>query len=205
MKTGFHISIDGSNFSGKTSVIDSFSTRMKEQESLVDVSRGVSESLIGKFININIDTINQNPQAFALLIAADKYFSHGKYIASKIERGTFLISDRYLLSSFAYQYLDGMPFDFTWNLYESFPKPDLNILLMVSSKALTERMKGRREPLSNTELKFSRENEMQAFIQAANYLVLKGLNIVQIENETRPVAETVSQIMSVLTEHYPRK
>lgn len=78
------------------------------------------------------------PAALALLFAADRIHHLTTEIDPLLEQGTHVISDRYVLSSLAYQSVD-QPLDWVESLNRHAPPPDLTLLLRVDPQVAAKR------------------------------------------------------------------
>ncbi len=80
-----------------------------------------------------------DPASLALLFAADRLDHYANEILPVIEAGGIAISDRYKMSSLAYQGLD-MPYEWVVKINELAPEPDLLFYLDVSPAVAWERV-----------------------------------------------------------------
>jgi dTMP kinase len=78
--------------------------------------------------------------SLALLFAADRLHHLAVEIAPALRAGTTVISDRYSLSSFAYQSVNVPDLDWLRAINSKAPAPDLTIFLDVAPKACLKRM-----------------------------------------------------------------
>lgn len=75
-----------------------------------------------------------DPDAMALLFAADRRDHIAAEIRPQLARGVIVISDRYVLSSLAYQTSAGVPRDFVWQINHGgsgLLEPDLTLFVQV--------------------------------------------------------------------------
>lgn len=103
---GCFIALEGSDGSGKTTVLHGIKERMKTLRLPVEFTREPGGTPIGEKIrSIILDTTNQEMTARceALLYAASRAQHTEEKIRPALEKGKILICDRYVLSSLAYQ------------------------------------------------------------------------------------------------------
>lgn len=81
--------------------------------------------------------------ALALLFAADRLDHVASEVVPQLAAGRWVLSDRYLLSSLAYQALD-LPADFVASANERAPKPDLTLFLAVPPEVALRRRRAER-------------------------------------------------------------
>jgi dTMP kinase len=80
-----------------------------------------------------------DPRALALLFAADRLDHHADEIAPKLAAGVQVISDRYTLSSLAYQGAAFGDMDWVAEINRAAPAPDLTVFLRVSPRVALPR------------------------------------------------------------------
>ena len=84
-------------------------------------------------------------EALALLFAADRLDHVEKEISPHLQEGAIVLSDRYLLSSLAYQSIDN-PLEWVATLNAKALRPDLNIYFKISPEKAVARVKARGGP-----------------------------------------------------------
>jgi len=77
-----------------------------------------------KIINIHVKKNFTKSPVLLFLIAADRYL-HMLDVASWLQEGYYVISDRYILSSFVYQSIQDMPYDLIQNVNYFTIKPNM--------------------------------------------------------------------------------
>jgi len=82
---------------------------------------------------------NFDPGALALLFAADRLDHHSCEIKPVLDQGGIAISDRYKLSSMAYQSLD-LPFEWVAAINSMAPEPDIMFFLDVGPETAWQRV-----------------------------------------------------------------
>ncbi|MFA6131301.1 MAG: thymidylate kinase [Patescibacteria group bacterium] len=158
MKKGIFIVIDGVDGSGKATQTKLLIDALRAEGHIVETisfpqygkkSAGpVEEYLSGAYGNAN----DVGPYATSILFAVDR-FDAAKKIQSWIEAGSMVIADRYVGSNMGHQGAkisdpDEQKKFFTWDLHlehEIFkiPKPDLNLVLHVSSTTSKQLLENR--------------------------------------------------------------
>ncbi len=85
------------------------------------------------------------PDTLAYLFAADRnehLYGGNDSIVSRLQRGEFVFTDRYLFSSFAYQSIDS-DYALVFALNDTFPLPETLLYIEVSPETAVERSDGR--------------------------------------------------------------
>jgi len=105
-----------------------------------------TEHPIGKIIrNVLEKSAQVDPYTLAYLFAADRneHLTSGDTgILKKLDEGAYVVTDRYLFSSLAYQSLH-CGFDFVYSLNRYFPLPEHLFFIDVPVELCQERMEGR--------------------------------------------------------------
>ncbi|MBR9679426.1 MAG: dTMP kinase [Candidatus Altiarchaeota archaeon] len=126
----FLVSIDGPDFSGKTTIATSLLMRLREKGVRVERTELPSRMVTGSFTQLIRNSKDQiDPRVFALVYATDHLHHHLSFI--KPQKADIIIMERSLLTSFIYQgMLQGV--DMGWlkevNKHNK-TRPDLSIIL----------------------------------------------------------------------------
>ena len=169
------VALEGIDGSGKSTQARHLTSWMKESGFQVYPTFEPTDGPVGSLIrNIFSGRIEADHRTIAGLFVADRLdhlLNKTNGILGKLEQGISVITDRYYLSSFAYQ---GAHMDMDWVIKANAQsiqllRPDINLFIDVAPEASMERMqKSRRaadlyETLEN--LKKVRENFFKAFDQ----------------------------------------
>ncbi len=141
------------------------------------------------------------PGTLAWLFAADRYnhlYTPEGGIVEQINVGNWVLSDRYLFSSLAYQSMD-YPFEKVAELNSEFPLPQLLFFLDIPAEIVEQRLANRRE------LEIFETTEKQRIIRKAYHRVLDlykdGPMRVVILDGTQPAEGITKQISSIIAEY----
>jgi len=141
VERGFHISFEGIDGSGKTTLSTNLYLKFKEKGYPCFYTVEPTFMRVGSLIRLHASRIKNVPQYYmALLFAADRVEHYERVIKKKLEKGYHVISDRYVHSSIAYQ--GGLLNDIEWvrTINNRVPLPDLAIYLDISpDKALSRK------------------------------------------------------------------
>ncbi len=103
MNKGRFIVFEGLDGSGKTTALEGLKARL-EAEHPVYMTREPSDGEVGRLIRRALTKeIVLQPKTFALLFAADRYEHLQNEVLPAVERGAYVICDRYYFSNLAYQ------------------------------------------------------------------------------------------------------
>ena len=175
---GFFIAIDGPNGVGKTSFINKLEKRLNEEYDVI-LTKEPSNTEFGNKLKVNEG--NYRGLEYARLIAYDREFHIKKEIMPAYQSDKIIITDRYIASSLALQFLDGVALQDIWELNKDFLKPSLYIILSASPMVIEERLK-LRDALTYFETVKSRKEELDAFWQAHNFLHSHGWDTVMLNS-----------------------
>ena len=133
------IALEGIDGSGTTTQLGRVASALEKRGHSVlqtmEPSRGPIGTRIREILRGDIVT---PADSLALLFAADRLDHLEREIQPALESDQIALTDRYLLSSLAYQTLD-VELAFVESINSRARKPDLSILLQISAKAAAER------------------------------------------------------------------
>lgn len=135
------IVVEGLDRSGKTTQCSKLAALLRESgREVVEMKFPNRETPTGKIINeyLTNNKLNLNDQAIHLLFSANRW-EQVPYIQAALNRGAYLIVDRYLYSGVAFSSAKGL--DFNWCLQPDIglPTPDLVLFLDISAESASAR------------------------------------------------------------------
>ncbi len=146
MKKGKFIAIEGIDGSGKTSQINLLKERIQKTNHAVYTTQEPSDGPFGAMLRQFLrGRMSTDESALATLFAADRLdhlSNNSDGLMDKINRGTTVICDRYLLSSYAYQSVRS-PLDWVKDLNRvarDLQKVDCHIFINVSPELAIKRI-----------------------------------------------------------------
>lgn len=122
----------------------------------------------------------------ALLFAADRMDHLYNDIIPKLDIGVIVISDRYYLSSYAYQGIDINNIEWLQAINSQCLRPDLTVFLDVDSAICYKRMQRRRWHVELFEEQQKLEEVRRGYLKAIEYLAKQRENIVVV-NDNQPI------------------
>lgn len=138
------IALEGIDGSGTTLQTRALADWLQQRGHAVVETREPSGGPIGRMIreHLALDAAPLSPATFALLFAADRLDHVAREIDPARDRGAVVLSDRYLLSSLAYQSLD-CELDWVKAINREAPPPDLYLFLRVPADVAFARVQRR--------------------------------------------------------------
>lgn len=135
----------------------------------------------------------------ALLFAADRMDHLYNDIIPKLDIGVIVISDRYYLSSYAYQGIDINNTEWLQAINSQCLRPDLTVFLDVDAAICYKRMQRRRWHVELFEEQQKLEDVRRGYLKAIEYLARQRENIVVV-NGNQPMNAVHQDIMRAVRE-----
>lgn len=199
---GRFIAIEGIDGSGTTLQTRALADWLCRRGFRVLETREPSHGAIGRLIRerLAVRATALDPVALALLFAADRIDHVTCEVAPALERGEVVLSDRYLLSSLAYQSLDC---DAAWvrEINARAPEPDLTLVLEVPAEVAFARVQRRAAEGGAVEERFDALALQQRI--AGNYRRFRdgpGLGPTRVIDGARPPELVTAALCTVLIE-----
>jgi len=125
---------------------------------------------------------------------------HAKFFSPLLKLGLQTISDRYKLSTIAYQSAQGMDMDGLIKRHEGLPIPDLTLLLDISTQIAQKRMDNSRQ-----EREYFEEIDFQEKVQQ-NYLLaaqkLSASERIVVIDGSKPIEDVAKEIQQEVNKLY---
>lgn len=187
--TGMFVSLEGGEGAGKSTIIKAISAHMRALETDIEVvvTREPGGGSIGQAIRnivLSSDFNHLDPRAEALLFAADRAQHVSEIIRPALQRGAFVVCDRYVDSSIAYQgHARGLGVEHIENLSawgSDNVFPDLTLIIDIDPAVGLARKEAQRETnrMENLDIEFH-HTVRRAFLDRAvqdpqRYAVIDG-------------------------------
>lgn len=193
-------SLDGSGQSTQAEKLVDFlnspERRLKFGRLGAHLTKEPTSSLIGGLIRSQLNhDWKSSPECLQLLFCADRAYHLEKEIIPLLERGIFVVCDRYLFSTIAYGSLGVKDRGWLVALNQNFLLPDLTFFLKVSAKTCVERIKNSRYEVDLFEkvkiLSKVWENYERLAEEFENIYILNG---------ERPIDEIFEDIKKIVSE-----
>ena len=147
MSRGKFLVIEGLDGSGTTTQVELLATALRQRgvptHATCEPSKGPIGALIRQALSGRLGTAQGealSPQTLALLFAADRADHLFAEVEPALSSGHWIVSDRYLLSSLAYQSLS-LPMEWIMALNQHALVPDCTVFLEIEPKLAASRMK----------------------------------------------------------------
>lgn len=181
------IAIEGLDGSGGTTQLarlaDAFAAREPGRE--VVRTREPSPGPVGRLIREVLAGGDVGEDVLPYLFAADRRDHLDRVVLPALRRGAVVISDRYALSSLAYQSL-ALGLDVVAGLNAAFPAPDLTVMIDLEPEACLTRIEARGAPRERFE-ELGRLREIAASYEAAiRWATGRGWRIGRVSGDAAP-------------------
>lgn len=145
MTRGFFIALEGIDGSGTTSQRGALAKALRARNHTVLETCEPSTGSIGALTRARLatDAVPLDRRALALMFAADRLDHIATEVEPALAAGTIVLSDRYLMSSWAYQSLDCDP-QWVREINRFAPWPDLTFVIDVPAEEAMRRIGQRR-------------------------------------------------------------
>ena len=180
---GTFIAFEGIDGAGITTQSKILAERLTQLGKVVKLTKEPSAGPIGQVIGgVLRKEMAHEPCVLALLFAADRVHHVSTEVLPALSRGEVVISDRYVLSSLAFQGVY-LPISWVKEVNSCAPQPDLCILIDVGVETAGERMRkrGTTAELFETEddARLIRENYLRLAGELPNTTVVSGAGSIE--------------------------
>ena len=152
---GFLIALEGIDGSGTSTHSKLLYEFLVQQGLSVLLTREPTNGIIGSLIKNALQNQCQihQPEAYALLFAADRIQHIKEVIEPALKQGFIVITTRYIESSIAYQSVQGLSMDWIRVINQYIIWPDITIILDIAPENALSRIKrrGKLEKFENVE------------------------------------------------------
>ncbi|MGQ9461227.1 MAG: dTMP kinase [Candidatus Bathyarchaeaceae archaeon] len=175
-KKGVFICIEGLDASGKTTharrLVRNLRRRGFDALYTTEPSQGEIGSFIRKYV---LQRKRRMPSVVeALLFAVDRVDHMEKEIKPALEEGKFVVSDRYVYSSLAYQGAAGLDLKWIEETNRWALPPDLAIYIDVPPEVVVKRMKRKKSVMENLETQRRVRNVYMKFVENGRLVPING-------------------------------
>jgi dTMP kinase len=142
---GRFIVLEGLDGAGTTTQGALLAARLIEHGLPVELTKEPTDGPIGRIARAFTDgDLHLEPETVALTFAGDR-IEHTVEIRGLLDAGTWVVSDRYVASSLAYQTSQGLPFEWVRTLNSRAMEPDATVFVDTSVAACVARLAARGE------------------------------------------------------------
>lgn len=195
LSEGKLIVFEGIDGAGTTSQISRAAEFLREHGFNVYTTAEPSTGYIGKKIREILQGGEQaTSETLALLFAADRLHHVACEIGPKLEEGCIVLSDRYLLSSLAYQGMDN-PMEWVASLNAKAQRPDLNIYFRISPASAVARVKARGGPEEIFDAQAKQEKIAEAYEVVAARNDIGAVRVVDAEASIDEVSSSINGLL----------
>jgi dTMP kinase len=142
---GRFIVLEGLDGAGTTTQGALLAARLIEHGIPVELTKEPTDGVLGTIARSFTDGVTHlEPETVALTFAADR-IEHTVEIRELLDAGTWVVSDRYVASSLAYQTSQGLPFEWVRTLNSRAMEPDATVFVDTPVASCVARLAARGE------------------------------------------------------------
>ncbi len=203
--TGSFIVLEGIDGCGSTTAAKVLGSQLQSHGVKVHITNEPTDGPAGALIRLALKKrVTLAPKAIALLFAADR-LDHlnrpGTGILALLEQDYIVVSDRYKLSSYAYQSTEpGIELAWIKEINRQAREPDLTILMDLPPKQALERKVSQQtaEGMELYEYQEKQEAVRQCFLSSTKELIDKGHKAITID-AGKPMNEVHEEVLKLVT------
>ena len=200
LESPLFIVIEGIDGAGTTTQGDRLCDALRRTGRTVHRTREPSDGEIGQLLRraLRHQTTNRlDARQVALLFAADRLDHCRNEIGVALDRGDFVVCDRYLGSSLTFQLIDGDgEFDAAWvrSVNQPILTPDLSLLIDVPVEVSLARIVSRGKPIERFEVAETLTRVRERYLEVFNH-ENQGLGDVHIVDDTPDATTVAAQVL----------
>jgi dTMP kinase len=201
---GLFVVLEGLDGAGTTTQSDRLAAWLRARGRRVHVtaepSRGPVGALVRQVLSRRVagpGGRDFDPSALALLFAADRLDHWEGEIRPRLEQGTDVVSDRYVLSSLAYQAVATGDGEWVAGLNAKAPAPDLTLFLRVGARVAMRRRYAASSEREIFEVPAFQRRVAVAYGRALARLRRSGGRVVEVDGG-RPVEEVTGALAAAV-------
>jgi len=190
--------LEGLDGTGTTTLSRILAEALRASDLQVHTTAEPTDGPFGRLLRSHVEhRVTLDPYTAALVFTADRQEHLEQVIRPALRRGHWVISDRYLLSTLAYQGAEGVSRDAILAASQGFDVPDVTFLLEASDDVRRERMAARGGSTDRYEDPALAERLRASYAGSADLLRRHGHRI-EVVDATPPASDVVGELMSRL-------
>lgn len=187
---GVFVVLEGIDGSGKTTIAGMLAGRLREMGYTVVLTGEPTQGPVGRLIREYLMRVGERDLVMeALLFAADRRWHVKNVIEPALRRADYVICDRYVYSSYAYQVGDETPLEWLMEINRGIPDPDHVIFLDVDPEICMSRLGG---PKTG----FERALDLREVYE--NYLRISSMCGFRVVDARRRPEEVLSEVLKIV-------
>lgn len=187
--------LEGLDGSGTTTQARLLADALRARDQQVCLTAEPSDGLLGRVARAHVrGEVTLDPVTAALTFTADRSDHLARLVRPRLQAGAWVVCDRYLLSTLAYQGADGVDPEWILALSRDFEVPVLTVFLDLPEAARTARLSGR-EAMERYELPQTQERVRRAYQDTLARLRVHG-HPIETVSSAGTVKETARAVLS---------
>jgi dTMP kinase len=194
---GMFAVLEGLDGTGTTTVAALLAEALQARDLRVRTTAEPTDGPFGRLLRQHIrGEVTLDPHTAALAFTADRLEHLDQVVRPALARGRWVISDRYLLSTLAYQGAEGVRREAILAASDGFDVPDVTFLLEAPDDVRHERMapRGRTDRYEDPEL----ADRLRASYDASVSLLRANGHRIDVIDAAQPAADVVAELLARL-------
>ncbi len=186
--------LEGMDGTGTTTIAGLVADGLRARDLRVRLTAEPTDGPLGRVLRRHLrGEIELDPAATALVFSADRADHLARSIRPALARGEWVVCDRYLLSTLAYQGAEGVSREAILAASSGFDVPDLTVVLQAADEVREERMAGREGRERYEEPSFN-EGLRASYVDAIELLRRAG-HTIDVVDAAAPAADIAAQVL----------
>jgi dTMP kinase len=194
---GYFVVVEGLDGAGTTTLADRLAQALKLRDLRVRLTAEPTGGPFGRLLRRHVQQeVTLGPSAAALVFTADRSDHLSTEIEPALARGRWVVCDRYLLSTLAYQGADGVDRERIMSASAGFPVPDVTFFLDAPDDVRRTRM-GSRDDVERYEHDELQAGLRESYEASIELLRARGHRIETID-ASRPIDDVLADVLARL-------
>ena len=196
-KQSLFLVVEGLDGAGTTTISARLAEELRARDLRVRLTAEPTDGPLGSLVRAHVKgDVNLDEQTAALVFTGDRADHLGQVIRPALSRGEWVVCDRYLLSTLAYQGVAGVSREAVLAASDGFDVPDVTFVLDVPEEARSERLAGRSrtERYEGAELAEALRRSYDESIE----LLLSAGHRIEVIDSSRSIDDVLADVLSRL-------
>jgi len=196
-KQSLFIVVEGLDGAGTTTIAGRLAEALRARDLRVRLTAEPTDGPLGSLLRAHVKgDVNLEEQIAALVFTGDRADHLAQYIRPALQRGEWVVCDRYLLSTLAYQGAAGVSREAVLAASDGFDVPDVTFVLDVPEEARTQRLatRSKAERYEGAELGDALRRSYEESIE----LLRSARHRIEVIDSSQPIEKVLEDVLARL-------